>query len=134
MSGRWLRNLFSLILQIAVAVLLVISVHFLVRIFFLPEWTEYQKDRIGTETGLFLFALSTGAALVLIGSIKEFRAVGVGIVLGGLLTLADGYYCYWRSGYIQNWISLFSSVILIVLLGIVAYRRLAKHRKIKPSE
>ncbi len=69
---------------------------------------------------LILVATPLGIAAVLIGSFLGFVAVGRGLMLGGFVSLANGYSGYWP--HLDGWVHYSSLLMVFCLAGFVGYR------------
>lgn len=71
---------------------------------------------------LVIVATPLGIAAILIGAYLP-SAIGTGLILGGIFTVAFGYWGYWQ--YIENWARLVSLLLGFVILLFLGYRGLA---------
>ena len=95
-----------------------------------------QKQRAARETyaaaakefswRLTIFATPLGLAAILIGAFLRFYAIGTGLILGGVATVAFGYWGYWQ--YIENWAKLVSLLVAFVILLFIGYRGMSNVR------
>ena len=76
---------------------------------------------------LVIVATPLGLAAILIGAYLTFYAIGTGLILGGIFTVAFGYWGYWQ--YIENWARLVSLLLGFVILLFLGYRGLAGIRQ-----
>lgn len=72
---------------------------------------------------LVIVAAPLGLAAILIGAYLTFYAIGTGLILGGIFTVAFGYWGYWQ--YIENWARLASLLLGFVILLFLGYRGVA---------
>lgn len=72
---------------------------------------------------LIVIATPLGVAAILVGAYLTFYAVGTGLILGGIFTVAFGYWGYWQ--YIENWARLVSLLVGFVILLFLGYRGVA---------
>src|SRR5262249_10753347 len=92
---------------------------------------EQQKKRKSFETAArefarVLFTVSTvlGVAAILIGAYLTSHAVGAGLVLGGIFSLALGYSGY--AHHLDDWIRFTSLLAGFVALLFVGYRHISR--------
>jgi len=64
-----------------------------------------------------------GVAAILIGAYLSRQAIGTGLIVGGIFSVAWGYYGYWQ--YLDDWIRFVSLLAGLVILLFVGYRRTA---------
>jgi len=69
---------------------------------------------------LILFSTPLGIAAIVIGTLLRSPAVGTGLVAGGILTVAHGYWSYWS--YADDWVLFASALVGFGILLLVAYR------------
>jgi uncharacterized membrane protein YphA (DoxX/SURF4 family) len=68
---------------------------------------------------LVIVATPLGIAAILIGAYLSLQAVGTGLIFGGILTVAWGYWSYWS--HLDDWIrfvSLLSGFAILIFVGI----------------
>ena len=71
---------------------------------------------------LVVVATPLGIAAILIGSYLAIHAIGTGLILGGIATVAFGYWGYWE--YLEDWVRFVSLLAGFAILLFVGYRRL----------
>jgi hypothetical protein len=69
---------------------------------------------------LIVFSTPLGIAAIVIGTFLHSPAVGTGLVAGGILTIAHGYWNYWS--YADDWVLFVSALAGLGILLLVAYR------------
>jgi hypothetical protein len=69
---------------------------------------------------LLIVATPLGVAAILIGAYLTHYAIGTGLILGGIFTVAFGYWAYWQ--YIEDWARLVSLLVGFVILLFLGYR------------
>jgi len=86
-------------------------------------------DAAAKEFSWRLVIVSTplGVTAILIGAYLTFYAIGTGLILGGIFTVAFGYWGYWQ--YIENWERLVSLLVGFIVLLFLGYRGLAGIRQ-----
>jgi hypothetical protein len=70
---------------------------------------------------LILVATPLGILAILIGSYLRIPAVGTGLILGGMSTVAGGYSGYWD--HLDDWIRFVSLLVGLCILVVVGYRQ-----------
>jgi hypothetical protein len=70
---------------------------------------------------LIFVATPLGLAAIFIGSYLRNHAVGAGLVLGGMITVANGYWGYWN--HLDNWVRWVSLLLGFCILVFVGYRQ-----------
>lgn len=70
---------------------------------------------------LIIVATPLGIAAILLGTFVSMPAVGTGLILGGILTVAHGYWGYWN--YADDWLRFVSLILGFAVLLFVAYWR-----------
>jgi len=70
---------------------------------------------------LVLVATPLGVAAIFIGAFLSIHAIGTGLILGGIASVAFGYYGYWQ--YLDNWVRFVSLLAGFAILLFVGYRR-----------
>jgi uncharacterized membrane protein YphA (DoxX/SURF4 family) len=70
---------------------------------------------------LVLVSTPLGIAGILAGAYLANVAIGTGLILGGILTIAHGYWGYWN--YADDWLRFVSLLVALVVLVFVGYRR-----------
>jgi uncharacterized membrane protein YphA (DoxX/SURF4 family) len=94
-----------------------------------PEERQRQRERReayiaqSREFARVLIIASTplGIAAILIGTFVSLPALGTGLILGGIFTVAHGYWGYWQ--YADDWLRFVSLLLGFAVLLFVAYRR-----------
>jgi hypothetical protein len=77
---------------------------------------------------LILIATPLGVAAILIGSFLKFHWVGLGLILGGFISIANGYSDYWT--HLDDWVRYLSLLLAFCLAVFVGYREFL----IKPNK
>jgi hypothetical protein len=86
---------------------------------------QQQRQRAYAEAAkefariLAIVATPLGIAAILIGAYLSLQAVGTGLILGGILTVAWGYWSYWS--HLDDWIrfaSLLAGFAILIFVGI----------------
>ncbi|HXP29847.1 MAG TPA: hypothetical protein VN832_02070 [Stellaceae bacterium] len=72
---------------------------------------------------LIMVATPLGIAAMLIGAYLPQKDIGTGLILGGVLTVADGYWTYWE--HLPDWLRFVSLLLGFVALLFIGYRRFA---------
>lgn len=72
---------------------------------------------------LISVATPLGIAAMLIGAYLPQQDLGAGLILGGILTVADGYWTYWQ--HLPDWLRFLSLLLAFVVLLFIGYRRAA---------
>jgi hypothetical protein len=70
---------------------------------------------------LIMASTPLGIAAILIGTFVSLPALGTGLILGGIFTVAHGYWGYWS--YADDWLRFVSLLLGFAVLLFVAYRR-----------
>jgi hypothetical protein len=70
---------------------------------------------------LIIASTPLGIAAILIGTFVSLPALGTGLILGGIFTVAHGYWGYWT--YADDWLRFVSLLLGFAVLLFVAYRR-----------
>jgi hypothetical protein len=68
---------------------------------------------------LILVATPLGVTAIGIGAFLEIHAIGAGLVLGGIASIAFGYWTYWR--YLEDWlrfVSLLAGFGILIFVGV----------------
>lgn len=88
--------------------------------------TQLNNQRIADEKRfqrhLFFVAAPIGIIAIIVGSVIAVQAIGTGLMLGGIITLAEGYICYWSE--LQDWMRFASLLIGFVVLIFIGYHKL----------
>jgi len=100
---------------------------------------QKQRDRqtaYRTKAKVFarvLIVVSTpiGIAAIFAGAYVANVAVGTGLILGGTLTVAHGYWGYWS--YADDWLRFVSLILGLVVLLFVGDRTVGQHLKAGPT-
>lgn len=93
----------------------------------LDDQRREHKKRF--QRHLFFVAAPVGIIAVIAGSIIAVQAIGTGFMLGGIITLSEGYVCYWPQ--LEDWIRFISLIIGFIVLVFIGYRKLAGKEKSK---
>jgi hypothetical protein len=70
---------------------------------------------------LIVASTPLGIAAIVIGTIVGLPSVGTGLILGGIFTVAHGYWGYWQ--YADDWLRFVSLILGFAVLLFVAYWR-----------
>jgi hypothetical protein len=68
---------------------------------------------------LVLAATLLGVGAVFVGTFLDIHFIGTGLVLGGIMSIAFGYWSYWR--YLKDWmrfVSLLAGFAALLLVGV----------------
>jgi hypothetical protein len=84
---------------------------------------DYNAAARAFSRVLVLVATPLGVAAILIGAFLSIYAVGTGLILGGIASIAFGYYGYWQ--YLDNWVRFVSLLAGFAILLFVGYRATA---------
>jgi hypothetical protein len=91
------------------------------------EQEEQQKRLIEIDEAtqpfyraLILVATPVGIAAILIGSFLKFVAIGEGLMLGGFISIADGFAGYWA--HLDDWVRFSSLLAAFCLACFAGYR------------
>lgn len=71
---------------------------------------------------LVIVSAPLGIAGILLGAYLANIAIGTGLILGGILTVAHGYWGYWQ--YAEDWLRFVALLVALAVLVFVGYRRL----------
>ena len=92
------------------------------------ELNEQRRvDRKKFERNLFFVAVPVGIIAVVAGSIIAIQAIGSGLMLGGIFTLTEGYFCCWSS--LADWMRFVSLLVGFIVLMFIGYRKLSIKQK-----
>ena len=72
---------------------------------------------------LVIISTPLGVAAILIGAYLALHAVGTGLIIGGIFTVAWGYWSYWL--YLDDRVRFVSLLVGFIILLFVGYRRVA---------
>ena len=75
---------------------------------------------------LIFVATPLGIAAIVVGSYLRVQAIGIGLILGGILIITRGYWGYWD--HLENWFRFVSVLLGICILGFVGYCQLVMAR------
>jgi len=79
--------------------------------------------RQGNSLGVLVIASTPlGVAAIFIGAYLSFQAIGTGLILGGVLTVAWGHWNYWL--YLDDWIRFISLLAGFAILIFIGVRRI----------
>jgi hypothetical protein len=70
---------------------------------------------------LIIASTPLGIAAIVIGTVVALPSVGTGLILGGIFTVAHGYWGYWY--YADDWLRFVSLILGFAVLLFVAYWR-----------
>ena len=87
----------------------------------LNEQRRDDKERF--ERNVFFVAVPVGIIAVIAGSIIAIQAIGSGLMLGGIFTLTEGYFCYWSE--LDDWMRFVSLLVGFIVLMFIGYRKLS---------
>ena len=73
---------------------------------------------------LFVIAVPLGLAALVFGALGSIKAVGTGLMFGGIFSIMDGYFNYW-SELADSW-RFISMLLAFFVLMFIGYRKLAK--------
>ena len=76
---------------------------------------------------LIVVAAPLGVSAILIGAFITYCAIGTGLIIGGIFTVAFGYWEYWQ--YIDNWARLVSLLVGFVALLFLGRRTVTAARE-----
>jgi hypothetical protein len=79
---------------------------------------------------LLFFVMPLVLAAMLVGSYTKIVSIGTGLILGGVITVADGYAGYWN--HLDGWARFLSLLIGLGIAIFVVYRRLVVTRGAPP--
>ena len=88
---------------------------------------QRRDDRKKFERNVFFVAVPVGIIAVIAGSIIAAPAIGAGLMLGGIFTLTEGYFCYWSE--LADWMRFVSLVVGFIVLMFIGCRKLATKQK-----
>jgi hypothetical protein len=84
---------------------------------------DYNAAARAFSRVLVLVDTPLGVAAILVGAFLSIHAIGTGLILGGITTVAFGYSGYWQ--YLDNWMRFVSLLAGITILVFVGYRATA---------
>ena len=84
---------------------------------------RFEEESRRHATILLLASASMGIAAIVCGSFIAISAIGAGLIFGGIFSLMNGYFQYWR--YFENWIRFASLLAAFAVLVFVGYAKLA---------
>jgi hypothetical protein len=84
---------------------------------FATQSKDFTRVLVIVSTPLGIAAILAGAYLVNI-------AIGTGLILGGIFTVAHGYWGYWN--YAEDWLRFVSLLLALAVLVFVGYRRFGR--------
>jgi hypothetical protein len=70
---------------------------------------------------LIFVATPLGIAAIFIGSYLRIHSVGTGLILGGMVAAANGYWGYWN--HLDNWLRWTSLLLGLCIVVFVGYRQ-----------
>ncbi len=86
----------------------------------------YKAQEKEHEKVMFFVSFPIGIAAVIAGAFLRFRAVGAGLVFGGIFLLAEGCYSYWdKMTAVMRFASILVSPAVFVALGVLKSREAA---------
>jgi uncharacterized membrane protein YphA (DoxX/SURF4 family) len=102
------------------------------------EYVEHQRkarDAYNTAARAFsrvlvIIATPIGVAAILIGAFLSIHAIGTGLILRGIASVAFGYFGYWP--YLDDWARFISLLAGFAILLFVGFRRITG-RSVTPS-
>jgi uncharacterized membrane protein YphA (DoxX/SURF4 family) len=80
---------------------------------------------------LVLVSTLLGIAAILVGAFLTLQSIATGLILGGILTIAWGYWSFWPD--FEDWVRFVSLLVGFAVLLLVGYGRLPLLRRTKPS-
>ena len=92
--------------------------------------TAYSANAKEFARVLIIVSTPIGIAAILAGAYVANVAVGTGLILGGILTVAHGYWGYWS--YADDWLRFVSLILGLVVLLFVGNRTVGQHLKSGP--
>lgn len=79
---------------------------------------QYEKDLKHFETCLFFVSVPLGIAAIILGAFLPLRAIGAGLIFGGIFSVCDGFLNYWSElSNALRFISLLAALIVLVFVG-----------------
>jgi uncharacterized membrane protein YphA (DoxX/SURF4 family) len=93
-----------------------------------PQQQQKAYAAAAKEFARILVMVSTplGVVAILIGAYLAFQAIGTGLILGGIFTVAWGYWNYWW--YLDDWIRFISLLAGFAILMFIGVRRVGAAR------
>ncbi len=88
---------------------------------------QRRDDRKKFERNVFFVAVPVGIIALVAGSIIAIQAIGGGLMLGGIFTLTEGYFCYWSE--LDDWMRFVSLVVGFIVLMFIGCRKLSTKQK-----
>jgi hypothetical protein len=100
---------------------------------------QKQRDRQEAYTArakdfarvLIIVSTPLGIAAILIGAYLSNAAIGTGLILGGIFTVAHGYWGYWS--YADDWLRFVSLLVGLAVLVFVGHHRIRKRPEMGSS-
>lgn len=101
------------------------------------ENTKLEKERKAKEAErlskekefqklLYFVAVPLGILAIILGACLPFRAIGAGLMFGGIFCVCNGYFNYWNElSESLKFISSFSTFIVLIIIG---YKKIEKDK------
>ena len=92
------------------------------------EWQKREADRRAAEKvfekHLFAVAVPLGLLAILAGAFLLTKAIGTGLMFGGIFSVCDGYFNYWSElSASLKFVSLLAAFIVLLVVGYLKIER-----------
>ena len=84
------------------------------------ERQAYEAAARSFARAHIVVAAPVGIVAILIGAFVAMHTIGTGLILGGIVTVAWGYYGYWQ--HLDNWMRFVSLLIAFIVLIVLALK------------
>jgi hypothetical protein len=79
---------------------------------------KYEKELKHFQIYLFFVSVPLGIIAIILGAFIPFKAIGAGMIFGGIFSVCDGYINYWSElSAALRFISLLAAFIVLILVG-----------------
>jgi ABC-type proline/glycine betaine transport system permease subunit len=86
----------------------------------------YEAAQVEFTRILIIVATPLGIAAILIGAFMHLHSIGTGLILGGIATVATGYFNYWDQ--LTDGLHFVSLLLSLAILVFVGYRQFSVTR------
>ena len=86
------------------------------------EDERYKKELNRHEMVLFFVSVPLGIIAIILGAFLSVKAIGAGLIFGGIFSVCNGYLNYWSG--LSNGLRFISLLVAFIVLIFVGYKKI----------
>jgi hypothetical protein len=86
------------------------------------EDERYDKELRHHEIVLFFVSVPIGIIAIILGAFLSVKAIGAGLIFGGIFSVCQGYFNYWSE--LSNGLRFISLLVAFIVLIFVGYKKI----------